>query len=124
MENKIIKSSCHCGALRLEISGEVPSSLTSCNCSFCRRAGGLMAYYSPTQVKVLAEPGSIHEYIWGDKSLAQVRCSKCGSLSHWRSLDPNQTDRMGVNARLFEDIDFSQIKIRRFDGADTWKFLD
>ncbi len=124
MENKIIISSCHCGSLKLEIEGEVPEALTSCNCSFCRRSGALMAYYPKAKIKVLANPGSIREYIWGDKCLAHVSCNNCGSYSHWRNLDPAQTERMGVNARLFENVDLSQIRIRRFDGADTWKFLD
>ena len=120
----MIKSACHCGAVQLEISGEAPTALTSCNCSFCRRSGALMAYYSPAQVKILAKPGSTNEYIWGDKSIAQVRCKNCGCLSHWRSLDPSQTDRMGVNSRLFTNVEFDKIRIRHFDGADTWKFLD
>jgi hypothetical protein len=124
MENFMIKSSCHCGAVELEIDGEIPATLTSCNCSFCRRSGALMAYYSPKQVKVLAKPGSTSEYIWGDKCLAQVRCNTCGCLSHWRSLDPKQTDKMGINARLFTNVEFHKIRIRNFDGADTWKFLD
>ena len=124
MENKIIESSCHCGAVKLEIKGEVPETLTSCNCSFCLRSGGLMAYYSPSQVKLLAEPGATSDYIWGDKDLAHVRCSHCGSLSHWRSLNEEHMDRMGINARLFTNIDWTKIRIRHFDGADTWKFLD
>ena len=41
----------------------------------------------------------------------------------WVAKDPN-LDRMGVNARLFENVDLDQIKIRRFDGKDTWKFLE
>jgi hypothetical protein len=53
-----------------------------------------------------------------------VRCATCGCMSHWVSLDTNQTDRMGVNARLFENFDPGSVRIRRFDGADTWKFLD
>ncbi len=82
-----------------------------------------MAYYKPAQVKVLAKPESTHEYIWGDKCLAFVRCSTCGCFSHWRSLDP-ETDRMGVNARLFTNVEIKDLRIRRFDGAETWKFLD
>ncbi len=120
----IIKSSCHCGALKLEIEGEIPEALTSCNCSFCRRSGALMAYYPKANINVLASPDSIREYIWGDKCLAQVSCKTCGCLSHWRNLDPTQVERMGVNARLFENVEISKIRIRRFDGADTWKFLD
>jgi hypothetical protein len=45
-------------------------------------------------------------------------------MSHWESLDPKQRERMGVNARTFEDIDISKIRIRRFDGANSWTYID
>lgn len=83
-----------------------------------------MAYYSPSKVQIIAAPGATHEYIWGDKQLALVRCATCGCFSHWRGLLPPKPDeKMGVNARLFNK-DIAQIPIRRFDGAETWKFLD
>lgn len=84
-----------------------------------------MAYFSSTQVKVLAAEDSTDRYVWGDKMLAFVRCKKCGCMSHWENLDSNSTsDRMGVNARLFTHVDISTIPVRHFDGADTWRFLD
>lgn len=122
--NQLIESSCHCGKLKLEISAEMPDTLLSCNCSTCRRYAGLMVYFNPSVVKIIAEPSDMHEYSWGDKCLAFVRCSNCGCFSHWRSLDPAHMDRMGINARLFTNVDISKIQIRHFDGADTWKYLD
>ncbi len=120
----MIESSCHCGAVKLQIDAQVPKALTSCNCSICRRYGNLMAYFPPSKVKIIATAEATHKYVWGDKSIAFVRCSTCGCLSHWESLDPNQTDRMGINARLFENVDINKIRIRQFDGADSWKFFD
>ena len=122
--NQKIESSCHCGALKLQIDAEVPTSLTACNCSVCRRYGSLHAYYHPSKVTVIAESNATQEYSWGDKGLAFVRCGNCGCYSYWRSLDPNNTDRMGVNARLFTNVEIDKIRVRQFDGADTWKFLD
>ena len=83
-----------------------------------------MAYFSSENVKISAVPSSVQKYCWGDEQIAFVRCSKCGCLSHWESLDPKGADRMGVNARLFTNVDIEKIQVRRFDGADTWKFLD
>jgi hypothetical protein len=121
----MIESACHCGALKLEIEAKTPETLTSCNCSICRRYGSLMAYFSATQVKVMAAEGSTERYVWGDKMLAFIRCANCGCYSHWVNLDENSSsDRMGVNARLFTNLDISSLRIRRFDGADTWQFLD
>lgn len=124
MTENIIKSSCHCGALKLQINSEVPSSLTSCNCSVCRRYGSIHAYFHPSDVTVIAKPNSTHEYSWGDKGLTFIRCRHCGCYSHWRSLSPNQKNRMGVNARLFTNLEIDKIRTRRFDGAETWEFLD
>lgn len=120
----MITSSCHCGRVKLEIDGDLPEAFTSCNCSICRRTGSIMAYYNPRRVKVIAPPESLDRYVWGDKSLAFVRCAECGCHSHWESLDPIHTERMGINARLFDNVDISGVRIRHFDGADTWKFLD
>ncbi len=120
----MIEAACLCGNLKLQIDGEVPAALTSCNCTSCRRYAGLMAYFHPSKVRVVAGAGSTHEYSWGDKLLAFVRCGECGCFSHWRSLDPGQPDRLGVNARLFTNVDIGKVRIRRFDGAETWKYLD
>jgi hypothetical protein len=120
----MITSSCHCGAVKLEIDGELPETLTSCNCSICKRYGNLMAYYPPEAIKVIAAPGALAAYSWGDKTIAFQRCATCGCMSHWVSLDPNQTEFIGVNARLFDNVDISGLRIRHFDGAETWKFLE
>ena len=121
----MIESSCHCGAVQIQIEAEAPTALTSCNCSICRRYGSLWAYFSSAQVKVKAAEDATQQYVWGDKMLAFVRCSTCGCMSHWVGLDPNSSsDQMGINARLFTNLDISPIRVRRFDGAETWKFLD
>ena len=69
----MIKTSCHCGAVKLQIDDELPEKLTSCNCSVCRRLGSLMAYYPPSKVKMLYDPAATHRYSWGDKGLASFR---------------------------------------------------
>lgn len=119
----MIQTSCHCGAVKLQIDDELPKTLTLCNCSVCHRYGSLMAYFSPSKVQIFAEPDALQKYEWGDKGLAFIRCATCGCYSHWVANDPN-LDRMGVNARLFENTDLGQIKVRRFDGKNTWKFLE
>jgi hypothetical protein len=117
----MIEASCLCGALKLQIEAEPPDALTSCNCSSCRRYGSLMAYFPPSKVTIT---GATDEFSWGDKSIAFVRCATCGCFSHWRSLDPDLTDRMGVNARMFTNVAIEKLRVRHFDGADTWEFLD
>jgi len=117
----MIQASCHCGAIKLNITG-APTELTDCNCSFCRRFGVLWAYYAPTQVQITA-PAGTDFYMWGDKSIKFHRCKTCGCLSHWQAVDPAR-DNMGVNARLMEPGLMRQAKIRYLDGAVTEEYLD
>ena len=118
----MLTATCHCGAVRVEIPRK-PRRLTSCNCSICRRYGTLWAYYNASDVRVIAS-GKTHAYAWGDKSLRFVRCANCGCISHWEAVDPKPTSRMGVNARNLDPAAIAGVRVRRLDGASTWKFLD
>jgi hypothetical protein len=118
----MIESTCHCGAVKLEILA-APETLTDCNCSICRRYGGLWAHYSPKDVRVVARQGAVDGYTWGDKLIAFHRCHDCGCITHWSAVDPS-TDRMGVNARMMAPEVLAIARVRRLDGASTWKYLD
>jgi hypothetical protein len=112
----VIEASCHCGAVRLEITG-APDSVTDCNCSICRRRGALWAYYRPDQVKLIHAPGATVAYLWGDRMIAFRHCKICGCTTHWESIGEPRVDRMGVNARLMEPEILASLPIRRVDGA-------
>jgi hypothetical protein len=116
-----IESSCHCGAVRLEIASP-PETVTSCNCSICRRTGALWAYYSPKQVRITPAAGATDIYMSGDRMLELHRCKVCGIVTHWAPVDKSY-DRMGVNARLMDPAVLAAARVRRLDGADTWKYL-
>jgi hypothetical protein len=118
----MIQASCHCGQVRLEIA-ERPQTLTSCNCSLCRRTGALWAYYTPDQVRIVGGLARTAAYVQGDRTLENHHCPTCGCITHWRARDPALV-RMGVNARLMDPGDIAGVHVRRFDGADTWEFLD
>jgi hypothetical protein len=118
-----LEGSCHCGAVRIVIPRR-PRSLTSCNCSICRRTGGLWAYYQTREVRIQHEPGATAHYAWGERSLRLVRCARCGCVTHWEPTRRTPASRMGVNVRNFDPEVLGKVRIRHFDGARTWKFLD
>jgi len=118
-----IEGSCHCGAVRIRVD-EAPTQLTACNCSICRRLGWQLAYYREAQVTVEAAEDAVHDYVWGDRLLAFKRCATCGCATHWEGIGPDRKDRMGVNMRLFDPADLEGVVVRRWDGADTWTWLD
>jgi len=45
-------------------------------------------------------------------------------ITHWEPVQRGAASRMGVNARNFDPSIVATTRIRRFDGASTWKFLD
>ena len=108
-----VSGSCHCGNVRLEVPS-APEWVGSCNCSFCRKSGWLVAYYPPDQVTV---SGQTHAYIWGDRMIGIHHCVECGCMTHRATLGED-FGRMGVSARLLEGFNADEVEIRFFDNAD------
>ena len=119
----MITGSCHCGAVTFAAPGN-PQWLTECNCSICRRIGALWAHFERREVEIVAPPDGTIEYVQGDETLAVHTCITCGCTPYWLSLDPVPDSRMAVNFRLCDPAEIEHIPVRRFDGADTWQFLD
>jgi len=117
----MIRASCHCGAVELEID-IAPEDATDCNCSICRRYGVLWAYYTPTQVQFM-QPAPTDIYTWNDKTIRFHRYRACGCVTHWSAVDPS-VDRMGINARLMAPDVVKRARVRMLDGAVTESYLD
>ena len=119
----LLQGSCHCGAVRLTLP-TAPEKATRCNCSLCRRLGGLWAYYDFGTVRIKGHPESTVEYIWGDRTLRNVRCKICGCATHWEPLSPEAGAKHGVNLANFDPLLQDSVHVRHFDGAGTWTYLD
>ena len=125
----LLQGACHCGAVRLTLP-YAPEKATLCNCSLCRRLGGLWAYYEFGSVAIEGHPQQTEAYIWGDKTLRTIRCKTCGVATHWEPLEPLEpldrqaSARHGVNINNFEPGLVQMVSLRHFDGAKTWTFLD
>jgi hypothetical protein len=118
----MLTATCHCGAVRVELPRR-PRSLTDCNCSICRRYGALWAYYRPSSIRVVCAAGATSSYSWGRKNIRFVRCNDCGCVTHYeRNGAPER--QIGVNARNLDPAALASVRIRRLDGAATWKYLD
>lgn len=116
----MIAGTCHCGAVQLEVP-RAPRRLTDCNCSICRRYGALWAYYKAHAVRV---SGRTATYRWGDRRLEFHRCRRCGCLTHHERAKKRRDSTVGVNMRNFDPAIVARTRIRRLDGASTWKYLD
>ena len=123
-----LSGSCHCGAVKITLPyapGDNPDRpfVVSCNCSFCRKSGSLLAYY-PDDGSVRIE-GETVAYIWGDRMISQHHCPTCGCFTDWRSTGESH-GKVGVNARLLDGyaeregrslFEGRELEIRYFDNA-------
>jgi hypothetical protein len=119
----VLAGSCHCGAVGIRIP-EVALEFIDCNCSICRRLGALWALYDARRVQIDGRPDDLDAYVWGRKTIATFRCRRCGCATHWESLPSAARPRVGVNMRMFDHDIHAGVRIRRFDGADSWTYLD
>jgi hypothetical protein len=119
----MLEASCHCGTVKIEIPRK-PRTLTDCNCSICRRYGTLWAYFKAKDVRIRAPRSSRSGYLWGERNLRFVRCPECGCVTHWEDARNPSSGRMGINARNLNPVVLKSVRVRRLDGAATWKYLD
>jgi hypothetical protein len=110
-------ASCHCGAVRIHVR-QLPRTLTSCDCSICRRYGALWAYYAGSSVKVEAPRKGLMEYSWNRRTRAYHRCATCGCVTHYTYRTKRARETIAVNARNFAPEAIARARIRHMvDGA-------
>ena len=117
-----LAATCHCGAIRIHVS-RVSRTLTSCNCSICRRYGALWAYYAASSVKIEAPKGGLSKYSWNRKIRAYYRCKKCGCVTHYAYRKKHRNTTIAVNAVNFEAAALAGARIRHLDGAALASFV-
>ncbi len=118
----MIRAACHCGAVRFEIA-EPPDWVLDCNCTLCRKYGGLWTYFrGADQAKLLSTPerGSTETYLWGDREIAFHRCKTCGCVTHMEAVADSVI--FGVNARMMAGLDPATIVVRRIDNSHSGFF--
>ncbi|EAR07817.1 hypothetical protein MED297_05214 [Reinekea sp. MED297] len=116
---------CHCGNIQFEADHE-PATLTECNCSLCHRYGVRWAYFKHRKVRITVRDRPTETYCWGDRMIRFHHCPTCGCVTHYTGVTdtPDPDERVALNARLADRHLTETIRIRHFDGADTWTFLD
>jgi hypothetical protein len=119
----MVQASCHCGAVRIEVT-ELPQTLTQCTCSICRRYGALWAYRTPKTARVLSGAESEIAYLWNDRVVEFFHCKTCGCMTRYESVEKSGDYRIAVNARMMNPEDIAGLRVRTFDGAVTWKYID
>lgn len=111
------QGSCHCGAIAFDLEGEVTEAI-DCNCSLCRRRGGLLAFF-PREALTLKTPESdLGTYTFNKHQLQHHYCPKCGIAPFSEGANPKTGAKMAaVNVRCLPDVDLAALKVKPVDGA-------
>jgi hypothetical protein len=53
-----------------------------------------------------------------------MHCRICGCATHWEPLNAEAGTRFGINMRNFEPVVLAGVRIRNFDGAESWAYVE
>jgi len=119
-----VKGSCLCKATQFEVA-RPPADVADCNCSSCSKRGALWAYYDEVEFKLTTAPERVSTYQWGDYMMKLHYCGICGCATYnegpvWKDGEIDfSVNRIGVNARLFDDFDLAAVPVRHVNGKDA-----
>lgn len=116
------QGSCHCGAIRFEVTTDLAAGGTRCNCTMCTKIGALGVIVGPEAVRCLSPETDLSFYEWGGKVARRYFCKHCGIHTFSRgSLAELGGAFAGVNLNTLDGIDPTQLKVAYWDGRhDNW----
>ncbi|WP_314085291.1 GFA family protein [Shinella sp. M31] len=109
------EGSCHCGNVAFEVEGEFDSGL-DCNCSLCRRRGGLLAFVPAENLKLTTPKENVSTYTFNRHVIQHHFCAKCGIAPYGEGSDPKGNKMAAVNLRCIPAIDLETLTINKVDG--------
>jgi len=109
--------SCHCGAVRYEVTMAPPDKAFACNCSLCSRAGWLLAFMPATAFRLVAGEDAITDYQFGKRHIHHLFCRTCGVRAFSRGADKAGNATVAVNLRCLAGLDATALPVQTFDGA-------
>lgn len=108
--------SCHCGRIAFTVEGQI-DEVYDCNCSMCRRRGGLL-WFGPATVLELSTPReNLGSYKFNRHHIDHHFCPNCGVSPFSEGTDKTGAKTVAVNVRCLPDIDLAALKVVPVDGA-------
>ena len=109
---------CHCGGIAFELEADPITEAMDCNCSMCRKRGGLLAFF-PREALVLSTPASaMGTYTFNQNRIRHHFCPRCGVAPFSEGVDPRTGAQIAsVNLRCVPAVDLAALRITQVDGA-------
>ena len=108
--------SCHCGRVNFTVDSDAPTEAMSCNCSYCRRKGMLLAFF-PTSLVQIEGRDALKMYKFNKHVIDHLFCETCGTQPIAEAQGTGNVLMNAVNLRCVPGIDLESLTIHRVDGA-------
>jgi hypothetical protein len=115
--------SCHCGAVRFEVEGDLREGASRCNCSVCTKTAVTGRVVKPNAFRLVAGEDSLGTYEWGAKISKRFFCRHCGIHCFGRGhLAEIGGDYVSVNLNCIDGLDPSLLEVVYWDGRhNNWE---
>lgn len=119
---RVHTGSCHCEAVRFEVSLDLSEPASRCNCSICLKAGNLSAIVEPDAFRLLAGGAALGSYAWGGRTATRYFCKHCGIHVFGRGHLPELGgDYVSINVNVLDDVDPNTLGVVHWDGRhNNW----
>ena len=113
------EGSCHCGKVTFSVEADAPKEALSCNCSYCRRKGLLLAFFPRAAFKLTKGEDATLSYRFNRRHIDHRVCTTCGTQAFAFGSMPDGTAMAAVNLRCAPTIDLAGLTLQPFDGASA-----
>jgi hypothetical protein len=109
--------SCHCGAVRFTVQGEV-EQVVECNCSHCSRKGFLLWFVPCDALATSSGTEQLTTYTFNQHLIQYQFCSVCGCQPFGQGRVRSGADMALINVRCLDGIDLQNIKRVQVNGRE------
>jgi hypothetical protein len=107
--------SCHCGAVRFEVEGEIDQAI-ECNCSHCLRKGFLLWFVPRAALKLSSGADRLTTYTFNKHAIRHQFCAVCGCQAYGLGAMPDGTEMAAINIRCLDEIELDAVRRVPFNG--------
>ncbi|NBC35420.1 type I-B CRISPR-associated protein Cas8b1/Cst1 [Novosphingobium sp. FSY-8] len=107
---------CHCGAVTFTIRTD-PAHSVRCDCSICRRRGGIMLRCDAADLDILSGREHLATYRFGTQVAQHHFCRECGVYTFHRMR--KLPDKYAVNAGCLTDLDLTSLTPILIKGSEV-----
>ncbi len=109
--------SCHCGALRFEVDGEIDQAI-ECNCSHCSRKGFLLWFVPRAALTVSEGAERLTTYTFNRHLIQHRFCSVCGCQPFGLGRMSDGSETAAINLRCLEGVALDAIPRVQVNGRE------